>query len=327
MLDYRRLIERIVTAIETHQRLPWRRSWGGITWPVNLLTRKPYRGGNALLMMANAMDYGATHNIPVYMGFKQMKEWAAKNGYVDERGNPTLNLVKGSSPTWIKLISPYIPKYERENAEREGREARSATYAKAVQVYCIGQMQDSRTGKMLSLDNCFDANSLELYHVPPDEMQIANMIARWDVPTVLNGQNRAFYVPSYHLIYMPSVEQFGDWNHYYAVLFHEFGHSTVKALGRVINTDKGSPEYWYEELVAELCSIHLLQLCGIEVDESLFSESGNYVKGYLELLKAEPKLLYDAAAEAEKAAAYITRHNTHEEEETAPAEALEAEGA
>ncbi|MCB9352219.1 MAG: hypothetical protein H6573_32690 [Lewinellaceae bacterium] len=66
----------------------------------------------------------------------------------------------------------------------------------------------------------------------------------------------------------------------------------------------GSPEYSREELIAEMGASFLSAQVGINYDE-LTENSAAYLQGWLKVLKADKKLVFKAAAEAQKAADYV----------------------
>jgi antirestriction protein ArdC len=125
-----------------------------------------------------------------------------------------------------------------------------------------------------------------------------------------DGRGSAYYRPATDSIHMPEREAFDSEEHFYATLFHEMTHSTghESRLARpgVVNAIRhGSHEYSQEELVAEMGSAFLLAKAGIDSD-SLTDNSAAYLASWLKALKADPKLVVLAAAQAQKAVDHIT---------------------
>ena len=124
------------------------------------------------------------------------------------------------------------------------------------------------------------------------------------------GGDRAFYIPKTDQICMPRPEYFESSEEYYATLFHEFGHSTgstnPKRLSRfdasATMAPFGSPVYSQEELVAELTSTFLTDEAKIN---NTLENSATYIQGWLDVLQADPSILYKAAKQAQKATEYI----------------------
>jgi antirestriction protein ArdC len=105
---------------------------------------------------------------------------------------------------------------------------------------------------------------------------------------------------------------------YYSTLFHELTHSTGHAtrLNRPTLTDLcpfGSTNYSREELVAEMGAAYLCSLTGIV--NATIDNSAAYIQGWLRRLRSDPKVLVQAAAQAQKAVDYLTNsggpHDDH----------------
>jgi antirestriction protein ArdC len=131
-------------------------------------------------------------------------------------------------------------------------------------------------------------------------------------PEVKHGLAQAFYSPAGDFVGIPAPEQFRSREDYYSVLFHELTHSTghESRLARkgVSGTDGswsafGSNPYAKEELVAELGAAFLCGQAGIV--ERTIDNSAAYVASWLSRLKDDPKLVVQAAAQAQKAADFI----------------------
>jgi antirestriction protein ArdC len=64
------------------------------------------------------------------------------------------------------------------------------------------------------------------------------------------------YSVSHDRLYIRPPEMFGTYGHYLSTVFHEMGHWTGPRLGRPMPR-KGEPGYPEEEVIAEICSMHL----------------------------------------------------------------------
>lgn len=104
---------------------------------------------------------------------------------------------------------------------------------------------------------------------------------------------------------MPPREAFVTESEYYATLFHEMVHATghPSRLGRFCLPDRdssfGSPDYAFEELVAELGARFLCAEAGI-VNECAQNNS-SYIAGWLRILRDDRRKLKVAADQAERA--------------------------
>ena len=108
---------------------------------------------------------------------------------------------------------------------------------------------------------------------------------------------------------MPNPEYFESKEEYYSTLLHELMHSTghPKRLDRKTLTaedaHKRGQDYGKEELIAEIGSAFLCARAGIL--SATFDNSLGYIKGWMETIKANPKMLIEAASHAQKGADWI----------------------
>jgi antirestriction protein ArdC len=119
---------------------------------------------------------------------------------------------------------------------------------------------------------------------------------------------------------MPARGLFHSSEEFYSTLFHELTHSTGHAsrVGREgieqLNTF-GSESYSREELVAEMGAA---MLCGVTgIAPSTIENSAAYLKTWITRLKADSKLVVQAASAAQKACDYIRNTNANSNESEA----------
>lgn len=124
-----------------------------------------------------------------------------------------------------------------------------------------------------------------------------NSIIHW-------GYNQPAYYPTMDRIEMPKPESFETSESYYSTLFHEMGHSTghETRLGRDLTGLFGDHGYSKEELIAEMTSVFL---CGIAGIENTIENSAAYIDGWRRKITDDNRLVITAASKAEKAAKYI----------------------
>lgn len=142
-------------------------------------------------------------------------------------------------------------------------------------------------------------------------------------PPIRYDEPSAYYAPARDFVNLPRPETFDTPENYYAVAFHELTHSTCheSRLGRAGVTGNrlaafGSTDYSREEFVAELGSAFLCAEAGIE---STLSNSAAYLKGWLEALKGDARMIVTAASAAQRAADFILGQNVQESAESEPA--------
>lgn len=128
-------------------------------------------------------------------------------------------------------------------------------------------------------------------------------VEREGITAVTNElSDEAYYSPTADLIEIPDARQFKSTEDYYATIFHELAHSTghKSRLNRETNSNPFSKEYAREELVAEIASAALCNLCGLETPET-FENSAAYIKHWKEKITDDPVLIVVAAGRAQKA--------------------------
>ena len=142
--------------------------------------------------------------------------------------------------------------------------------------------------------------TLEQAPTPADEI-VAGMK---NPPGIAHGFSGAFYDPTADRIAMPDKGHFTAEADYYGTLFHELIHATghKSRLDRLTATSFGSAQYGREELVADMGSAFL---CGHAGIERQLESNASYLAGWLKALKADSKLIVQAAAQAQKASDYI----------------------
>jgi antirestriction protein ArdC len=139
-----------------------------------------------------------------------------------------------------------------------------------------------------------------------------------NAPSLAYGGDRAYYSPSRDGIQLPERGAFTTDIAFYATAYHEMAHSTghksrLAREGVVESHYFGSATYSEEELVAELTSAFLCAETGVL--PSTIENSTAYIKGWLSVLKSDPKILIRASSRAEKATNLILGKTTTPTEE------------
>ncbi len=102
---------------------------------------------------------------------------------------------------------------------------------------------------------------------------------------------------------MPAFEAFKSADHFYNVVFHEITHwaGHKSRLDRDLKNRFGSRNYAAEELVAELGAAFLCAEFSFNGD----LRHAGYIAHWIELLKADKRAFFTAAAKAQAAADYL----------------------
>jgi antirestriction protein ArdC len=266
--------------------VPWRKSWSS-DLPRSLVSDREYRGVNVFLL--ECAGFGS----PYWITYKQAQE---RRGFVKEgqRGMPVVFW------KWLEKDNPKTGKVERIPFLRYFTVFNAAEQCTGLKIPAV----DKRGADFRPIEEC--ERLVKTYE---------------NGPTIKLGSQQAFYRPSRDEVHVPSPERFTGAEQFYATLFHELGHSTGHGnrLARKGITDAalfGSHTYSKEELVAEMTSAFLSGVCGLE---NTIESSAAYIKGWLRVLRDDPKMVVQAAAAAQKAADLI-RGIKHEQpaEDEAP---------
>src|SRR5262249_41522586 len=131
-------------------------------------------------------------------------------------------------------------------------------------------------------------------------------------PPSFEQDAQAAYISSRDVVTMPSRTAFESQAEYYSTLFHELTHSTghAKRLAREgFDTPQkfGSESYSREELIAEMGSAMLCGVAGIE--HSTLDNSAAYLRGWVNRLRGDSRLVISAASAAQRASDYIRRES------------------
>ena len=119
--------------------------------------------------------------------------------------------------------------------------------------------------------------------------------------------DRAFYSVKDDKIVLPTKDSFETIEDYYATRLHETAHSTgaEKRLNRDLSGRFGSAEYAEEELRAEIASSILFADLHMPTEAKLLDNHKAYIQSWIEILKNDPKILFQAIKDAEKISDYI----------------------
>ncbi len=282
---YELVTNRIIELLESNT-VPWRKPWTERGLPQNLITKRPYRGIN--LMMLNVLDF--EHNL--FLTFKQLKTI----------GGSVKKGEKGQFVVFTKMVE--------EEVETNGKkETKKRSMLRYYRVFNIGQCRD--------IPDAFIPN--DKY----ENTEITDCTAVIDcmpnAPKIVFKKPDAFYVPSEDYINMPKLKTFKEPDEYYGTLFHELVHSTghTSRLNRkevMENPKYGSEPYSLEELVAEIGSCYLKSFTGLDIAD--MSQNAAYISSWLNVLKNDKRFILKASSRSQQAVEYILNSKAVEEQET-----------
>lgn len=271
---YAIVTERIIAHLEKGV-VPWQQPWTKSGPPRNLVTGKPYRGINTLLL--GSLNYAQN----VFLTYKQARELGAH--------------VKKGEESQIVVFWNWQEKENRITKEKE-----KIPFLRYYRVFNVAQCEGIPKEKL--------PPAFQRVHNPIKACEeiIATMPNR---PAIRHNKHEAYYSPTQDYINMPKPETFKSGEHYYGVLFHELVHSTghTSRLNRkevMDNQGFGSDRYSVEELTAEIGASFLKSNAGIPNEH--LKDSAAYIQHWLKELKNDKRFIVHASAQAQKAADYIT---------------------
>lgn len=285
---YALVTNRIIELLE-QGTVPWQQPWTSSGEPRNLLTKRPYKGLNILLL--NSL--GFKHNL--FLTWKQIKT----------NGGSVIKDQKGQFIVFNKMV------------EDKDDPTKKRFFLRYYKVFNIEQCTGINSDLLPQEDRTFEK-------VETCDVIAENMPNR---PQITVGGKEAYYSQSEDRVNMPPIKSFKAAEPYYSVLFHELIHSTghESRLNRKEVSGKivfGSPEYSLEELVAELGACYLKSYTGI-LGEGITNNSA-YIQNWLEKLRNDKKFIVHAASRAQRAVDYILNRTNQlsdqEHEEVLPEE-------
>jgi len=268
------IASQIIAKLEDHI-IPWKPTWK-LKVPMNYVSKRPYSGINMMLLSTEDYPY------PYYLTFKQIQDYDAKIKKGEE----------GHIVTWL-----FNPKSkEEENQDEDNSKYKKKSFLKYYYVWNISQTT-------LEIDT--EALDKEMGNTLPCEQIIKHYP---NPPAILHEQNNPCYNRSKDIVMIPEITDFEHPEAYYATLFHELVHSTghqsrLKRKSLLDSQHFGSEEYSLEELVAEIGAYLLCAKSGIQ--NITQNNSLAYIKGWLDVLKNNTRMIFTAAHLAQEAESYI----------------------
>lgn len=301
---YSGMTEKFIKMIEDGNS-PWQKPWKsfGSKLPVNAVTGKPYKGINAINLSFWTQDGDprfATRKQAEGQGWTIKEKAIPLDVYFFRDVNEKKNPKTMSTVAEVPDASGGVPaSSEKEEApEREGKKRlvmwTYRVYA-ASDIEGIPPLPAPKVTGDAETNNDFAKSEL-----------LDRIVSGMGVP-IKYGGSVASYTPSTDEIHMPPKSTFKSWQGHDCTLLHEEIHASGadSRLKRGLVTNRNSPEYAREELVAELGSVMVSQVIGIPLSEDHLKNHASYLSSWLEVMKEDPKFLYRSSVEASKAVAFL----------------------
>lgn len=280
---HQHITDKIVSAIEHGAgefRLPWHRAAGNIMRPVNIASKKAYRGVNILALWAYAETSGFSSG-----SWGTYRQWAESGAQVR----------KGEKAAFVVFY-----KELEIAAESDGAEAETRLFARATPVFAAEQVEG------------YQPPVIDEPAVPMTPIEQAEAFVAATGAQISHGGTRAFYRPSTDSIQLPPREAFigtptsTPAKSYYSTLLHELTHwtSAETRCNRQLGKRFGDQAYAMEELIAELGAAFLC--ADLQITDEPRADHAQYLATWLSVLKADKKAIFTAASKASQAAAFLS---------------------
>jgi antirestriction protein ArdC len=280
---YASVTSQIVNAIEQGVgtwRMPWHTSGQYAFSPINVSSRKAYRGINTLCLWATAEAKGyASGDWGTY------RQWQERNAQV-RKGE------KSTTVVFWKFASD-----AQETQEHGDEHETSASRLLFTRGYAV-----------------FNAQQVDGYTPKPqpeptllERIESADEFFKGIGAQLRNGGNRAYYSPDTDHIQMPPFGAFVENTRYYSTLAHEHTHWTAKPerCDRQLGKRFGDSAYAAEELIAELGAAFVCAHLGLSAQPR--EDHTQYIQSWLRVLKADKRAIFTAASKAQQACDWLIK--------------------
>lgn len=270
----------IINAIEQgvgNWRMPWHTSGRFAFSPINVVSKKSYRGINTVCLWAAAQAKGYVSG-----------EWGTYQQWQD-RG---AQVRKGEKATTIVFWKFANQSQETQDDGEQPASGSRLLFTKGYSVFNAAQV-DGYTPKA------------DLEQPIPERMTHADAFFHSVAADVRHGGNQAFYSPAGDYVQMPPFEVFRDAISYYSTLAHECTHWTASAVrcNRELGKRFGDNAYAAEELIAELGAAFTCAHLGLSTEPR--EDHAQYIQSWLRVLKADKRAIFTAASKAQQAADWM----------------------
>ena len=278
---YARVTSQIVTAIEQgvgSWRMPWHTSGRFAFSPINVASKKPYRGINTVCLWAAAQGKGY-----------QSGEWGTYQQW-QERGAQVRKGEKATLVVFWKFAN--AASESQDDADQKPISSSRLLFTKGYSVFNAAQVEGYTPKAELPTPICETIEQAENFFTAIGA-------------DVRHGGNQAFYSLTGDYVQMPPFAAFRDAVSYYSVLAHEHAHWTAHAsrCSRELGKRFGDNAYAAEELIAELGAAFACAHLGLSTEPR--EDHAQYIQSWLKVLKADKRAIFTAASRAQQAADWL----------------------
>ena len=336
---YRKAAQRIVALMDAGKSL-WQKPWtapSGQSRPHNHITGLPYGGINRFNLMCEMLDHGWADSR--FMSYRQVQTLAAgmaKAGIPKESLPHVMEGARGLTIYKVGFVekkTPVLDDKARPQLDADGKPQTSLVRGRSfLKTYTV--FHASAIANMPPLPETQAKPKWEV------QSQVEDLVEKLGVPVRYQVGDRAYYTVARdeggaESITMPERSQFKNPSDFCAVLLHEASHATgstyPKRLCRPMLGVDGVESRAREELVAETSSYYLLSVLGLGHGQNTgttynlalaaltdtTARTAAYLSSWRELILADPKALFHAFAQAEKAADWVMQRHAQQLEAVA----------
>lgn len=268
----------------------------------------PYQGTNQFFLTLLAMIHqlAATNDDGDMVGhvWGGAKQWIGK-GFMMKKGTKSL----------YRPIRAYRVKYCQNKAHNNKCAESCKERVSFMNVKTLAPI--FHQSQVFKLED--DAVWPEVVTLPGADVAPSDLVARWQSAGMVIDEvgDQPSFVPDLDVIRMPKVEQFLSQSAYDNTINHEATHWTGHSsrLDRPVRNQFGTPAYAKEELVAEIGAAMLAVELGLTPEPH--PDHANYLASWIQALGSDPKFLYDAAVDADKATKFLMGLGTEAKQEAA----------
>lgn len=298
---HRELTDKIIAKME--EAVKYEKGWfTSTTAPYNPVTGTRYKGINAISLSIAGFDD------PRFFTYNNVVALAEKLGA--EKPEDAIHVMKGAKGIPV-FKAAQIKIREKEGTVKKDTDPDNKANTFWMMVYAGTVFNASQINGIPPLPArtavAFEDHAEAEYVA--DAMQIKSGL------TIKHGTShgRAFYQPSTDVIELPNKSDFKSLEDYYRTKLHELGHSTghPDRLNRKLVGAYGTPEYAYEELIAELSSYFMGNEVGIPYNPNTHDNHAAYLKNWITALQGDKNYIFRAATAASKACEFQLKL-THE---------------
>jgi antirestriction protein ArdC len=285
MSPYEIITEKIISLLETGT-IPWRRPWTAAGMPRNLANLRPYRGINFWLLSASK------YLSPYWLTLRQANELG---GHVRQGEHSQIVVFwKIDRVANDVEVKPEVENFEVPKSSRRF----------VLRYYRVWNLEQCEL-PMIVHDRL---PQIETYQYNPIDAAERIIVGMPNPPEIQYAGSQAFYSSVTDRITLPPRESFLSAAELYATAFHEICHAAghPQRLNRSSLAEAapfGSPSYAAEELIAEMGAAYLC--AEARISPAVVENQAAYIRGWVEKLRNDKRLVVVAAAQAQRAADYV----------------------